>query len=161
MAENKKQVAAKKETAQDMAVKTPKKRGPRGPRKPKEPAAGNRIHVGEIIVRKMKTRALTKNRLAKTLKLTPPTISLMVNSPSVQTDRLIEVSEALGYNFFHEIGQMLNISAPQKGAETVADARMNELQGQIGDMEREMRFMREENIYLRHIVELLAGQGKK
>jgi predicted transcriptional regulator len=140
-------------------VKIPKKRGPHGPRKPKEPSEATKIHVGQLISKRMKMRGLSKNKLAKTLKLTPPTVSLMVNSNSVQTERLMEVSAVLGYNFFNEIGQMLIL-----GTNNVNQAddmeELHSLSGLKGDQEYELRFLREENAYLKRIVELMAGGQK-
>jgi plasmid maintenance system antidote protein VapI len=151
-----------KEVAKPKAVKSRKKPGPRGPRKIKEPKSAESIHIGQIIARKMKSRGLTKNKLSKILKVTPPTVSLMVNSHSVQTDRLLAISKVLKHNFFAEIAQKLNIGETEKThAESVSDPRVNNLQGKIADLETELRFLREEKVYLRHIIELLSGQGKK
>ncbi len=141
-------------------VKVPKKRGPRGPRKPKEPSEATRIHVGQIISKRMKMRGLSKNKLAKTLKLTPPTVSLMVNSNSVQTERLMEVSVALGYNFFNEIGQMLSLGSSPANLSEELDELHSFSAANKGDKDYELRFLREENAYLKRIVELMAG-GKQ
>jgi plasmid maintenance system antidote protein VapI len=162
MAENKKAEPVKKEAAAPKAVKAKKKTGPRGPRKSKEPRAADAVHLGQIIVRVMKSRGLSKNKLAKILNLTAPTISLMVKSHSVQTDRLITISKVLGYNFFTEIGEMINVKPDtSKNIEQPGDPKMKNLQSKVFDLEAEMRFIKEENIFLRHIIELLAGQGKK
>lgn len=143
-------------------VKIGRKRGPRGPRKPKENKSNNVIHTGQVIAQKMKSKGLSKNKLAKILKLTPPTVSLMVNSSSVQTDRLLAVSEVLDHNFFTEIGKMINISGePVKATEIASDTRVNNLQGKVADLELELRFLREENTYIKRVIELLAGGKNK
>lgn len=140
-------------------VKIPKKRGPHGPRKPKDTGEAAKIRVGEIISKRMKMNNLSKNKLAKILQLTPPTVSLMVNSNSVQTERLMEVSFVLKHNFFLEIGQMLQLS--QAGVKAMEAATMNVPVGSMADAEMEIKFLRDENAYLKKIVELLAGSPKQ
>lgn len=131
--------------------KLPKKRGPHGPRQPKEPSAASKIHVGEIVSRRMRMCNLNKNRLATILKLTPPTVSMMVNSRSIQTERLMELSFVLKHNFFLEIGQLLQLSeAGSKAMEAAALHFQN-------DTDQELKFLREENAYLRRIVEIMAA----
>jgi len=149
---NKESVAAMMD---ENAVKIPKKRGPHGPRKPKDTGAAANIHVGEIISKRMKMNNLSKNKLAKILELTPPTVSLMVNSNSVQTERLMEVSFVLKHNFFLEIGQLLQLS--EAGIKAMESATMNAPMGAFSDVDYELKFLREENTYLKKIVELLAG----
>lgn len=150
-----KPLAAQKSASAE--VKIPKKRGPHGPRAPKVPSEATRIHVGQLISKRMKMRGLSKNKLAKTLTLTPPTISLMVNSNSVQTERLLEVSVALGYNFFNEIGQMLSLGSSTANLTEELDELHAIGLNKTGDKEYELRFLREENDYLKKIVELMAG----
>ncbi len=135
----------------EAALKVPKKRGPQGPRKPKDPTPASQIHVGEIVNKRMRLCNLNKNRLASVLKLTPPTVSMMINSRSIQTERLMELSFVLKHNFFLEIGQILQLS--EAGVKAMEAATINFQQ----DTDHELKFLREENAYLKKIVEILAA----
>jgi hypothetical protein len=162
MAETKKAAPAKKAVSAEKAVRIKKKTGPHGPRKFKNPRPVDTIHMGQIIMRVMKSRSLSKNKLAKILNVTPPTISLMVKGHSIQSDRLIAVSKVLNYNFFAEIADAINVlSDSGKGHELTGDTKSRDLQSKVADMEAELHFVKEENVFLKHIIELLAGQGKK
>jgi predicted transcriptional regulator len=142
-------------------VKAAKKRGPHGPRKAKEFQPVAKIHIGKAIGQRMAAQGLSKNKLAKVLGVTPPSISLMVNSPSVQTERLVAVSETLKHNFFEEIARQINVgSSSAKTSEAQIDPQVTKLQGKLSDIEVEHRFLKEENAYLKRIIELLAGGSK-
>ena len=160
MATAKKTEETKQETVKKQS-KTGKKRGPQGPRKAKENLTTTKIHVGKVISQRMSAQGLSKNKLAKILGVTPPSISLMVNSASVQTDRLIAVSETLKHNFFEEIARQIPVgSSVGKQIEELENPQVTKLQGKLTDIEMEHRFLKEENAYLKRIIELLAAGGR-
>jgi plasmid maintenance system antidote protein VapI len=159
MPTTKKAEQAKADTEKKATPVAKKKTGPKGPRKNLRSETPSKFHIGQMIEQKMKAAGMSKNKLARILKLTPPSISLMIESSSVQTERLAALSEALSYNFFSDIASKIGISNA-KGHDDAADNKTLGLQSKMMEMEREMKYLRDENAYLKKILELLAG-GKK
>jgi plasmid maintenance system antidote protein VapI len=136
----------------------PKKRGPHGPRQPRATFHTAPIHVGELIGKRLKEQGISMNKLAGMLKLTPPTVSLMVAGNSLQTERLIEVSYILKHDFFSEISHMLQLETKNYGVSLPKRDLKGGRNASKGS-EYEIQFLREENEYLKRIVELMAGAG--
>ena len=63
------------------------------------------IHIGNLIKRKMKEQGRTNVWLAQQIPCSPNHIYKIYNSPSINTDLLIRISQIIGYNFFEEFIQ--------------------------------------------------------
>jgi hypothetical protein len=110
------------------------------------------IHTGKMISALMEPKYLTKAKLARLLEVTQPTAALMLKSKSMQTDRLILVSEKMNYNFFKVIGRRLGIAEP--GVTPTMDK-----DEQIKALTSEIEKLKEENKYLKKAIDLIGGRG--
>ena len=63
------------------------------------------IHIGNLIKRKMKEQGRTNVWLAQQIPCSPNHIYKIYNSPSINTDLLIRISQIIGYNFFEDFIQ--------------------------------------------------------
>lgn len=109
------------------------------------------IHVGKMIGEQM-APLMTKAKLARLLGVTQPTAALMLQTKSMQTDKLILVSQKLDYNFFRVISKRIGVKNPGIVTEDVRDK-------QIVDLTAEVARLREENRYLKKAIDLLGGRG--
>ena len=63
------------------------------------------IHIGKLIKAKMKEQGRTNVWLARQLPCSPNHIYKIYNSPSINTEMLVRISNLLGYNFFEDFIQ--------------------------------------------------------
>lgn len=63
------------------------------------------IHIGNLIKRKMKEQGRTNVWLAQQIPCSPNHIYKIYNSPSINTNLLIRISQIIGYNFFEDFIQ--------------------------------------------------------
>ncbi|MEZ5195323.1 MAG: hypothetical protein R2764_02660 [Bacteroidales bacterium] len=108
------------------------------------------VHIGKMIEEQM-APLMTRAKLARMLGLKHPTVSRMLKTRSVQTKKLLHVSERMNYNFFRVIGEMLAISEP-----SFAEASEGK-EVQLNELTAEVERLREENRYLKKAIDLLGG----
>lgn len=61
-----------------------------------------RIDIGLTIEQKMNELDISKSELSRRCGIANQNINRVFNKPSIDTNKLIAISEALGYNFFKE-----------------------------------------------------------
>jgi len=66
------------------------------------------INIGQLLSKKLKELKIFNKTLAVKTGRAPSSIFPLLRRPSMQTYLLWEISEAIGYNFFHEIAQALD-----------------------------------------------------
>ena len=68
--------------------------------------------INELILSEMKKQEVSIPEMAKKLDLSLNATYNTLKKPSIQTDRLAQISEILQVNFFKILGSQLNISNP-------------------------------------------------
>jgi len=66
------------------------------------------VNIGELVQKKLKEKKLQKTIIASKTGRAKGALYPLLRRPSMQTYLLWEISEAIGYNFFHEIAQALD-----------------------------------------------------
>jgi hypothetical protein len=110
-----------------------------------------------LVKREMKKNHYTAADLGRRLNLSASTIMTMLNSPTMQVQRLVDLSDFLQYNFFREIAEMLPYANPViLNAEKETQIKSLEEQNQAlternKELEMEVKVLREtiRNITLR------------
>jgi len=95
-----------------------------------------------MISREMKRKRINVSELARGLRINHSTAAGMLQRPTLQVQRLAEISELLNYNFFREIANTLSCTEPDYTSEPNR-AEVNKLQNQIKDLELEVRILRQ------------------
>jgi hypothetical protein len=90
------------------------------------------VHTGELLWQKMKEQKIAKTTLAAKTGRADSAIFPILKRPSVQAYVLWEISEAMGYNFFHEIAEALD----EQTKYTLANGKKKEKQ-KITELEQE------------------------
>lgn len=60
------------------------------------------IHVGEAIEERLKSLKITQAEFAKMLKVTQPSVNVLLKKSSMDTEKLKIISRLLDYNFFED-----------------------------------------------------------
>ncbi len=100
------------------------------------------IDVNEFIKREMKKNKVTNTELATGLKIHPSSIYGILSRPTIQVQRLGELSEFFKHNFFREIADNLPGFAPEIPAEQYQN-EIAGLQSRIRDLELEVNILRQ------------------
>jgi len=90
------------------------------------------VHTGELLWQKMKEQKIAKTTLAAKTGRADSAIFPILKRPSVQAYVLWEISEAMGYNFFHDIAEALD----EQTKYTLANGKKKEKQ-KITELEQE------------------------
>jgi len=101
------------------------------------------VNIGELLAKKMKELKIPKTTLSAKTGRATSALNPLVKRPSMQTYLLWEISEALGYNFFHEIAEALD----EKTKYTLANGKQKE--------KEKMDALEKENEKLKLEVEIL------
>lgn len=109
------------------------------------------INTGKLLANKIKEKKLTKTGLEEKLGRTRSSINPLLKRPSIQTYFLWELSEAIGYNFFHEIADALD----EKTGHQLESKRSAE-NLKLEDLKKENIALREERDYLKKMIDILA-----
>jgi len=67
-----------------------------------------KIHIGEIISRKLKEKYLTKKWLAKQIHKDESSLCKMLKNSSIDTELLLRISFALDYDFASHLSEYFN-----------------------------------------------------
>lgn len=100
------------------------------------------IAVVDIIKREMKNRRITVAELARGLKMTPSSVKGMLERPTLQVQKLAELSVFFKYNFFREIAEKLPYAEPDFLSEQHAGEVMG-LQKRVAELEQEVKILRQ------------------
>ena len=95
-----------------------------------------RIDINRMIEQEMKNNFLNATGLARKLGVDPSTVLSMLQRPTLQVERLVDLSEALNYNFFREIAEQLPYENPG-----LKDEKLEKQQERIKELEMEVRVL--------------------
>jgi len=76
------------------------------------------IDIHAIIKRVMKQKHINAAELSRKLNIHYSTITGILDRPTIKVQKLIELSNALNYNFFKEIAEQLPYEEPENERET-------------------------------------------
>jgi hypothetical protein len=97
----------------------------------------------DMIKRELQNKHITNTALAKMLKMGPTSVFGMLQRKTLQVNKLLEISEALQYNFFKEIAHDLPYQEPDYDQKVDADAVKAPLLTQIRDLQMEVSILRQ------------------
>ena len=98
------------------------------------------IDVRPMIRREMQKQRVTGTDIARKLKIHPTTILDAIERPTMQLNRLAELSDFFQYNFFREIA--LKIPYPNPDYSVKNDrTEIEALQKQVNDLEMEVKIL--------------------
>jgi hypothetical protein len=100
------------------------------------------IGVVDIIKREMKNRRITAAEVARALQVNPSSVKGMLQRPTLQVQKLAELSVFFRYNFFYEIAEKLSFSAPDFLAEQHSGEAIS-LQKRVAELEQEVKILRQ------------------
>jgi hypothetical protein len=101
------------------------------------------IAVQAMVNRELKRKFHSPAEIARKLNLNPSTVNGMLNRPTLQVQRLAELSEMCKYNFFREIAELLPYEEPvSTGMKTAANAT-DALNERIKELEMEVKILRQ------------------
>jgi hypothetical protein len=102
-----------------------------------------KINVVSIVNRELKNRHISHSDVARKLSTSPSTIQGMLSRPTLQVNRLIELSMVCNYNFFREIAELLPYEEPKATKlQSVTDVT-NTLNERIKELEMEVKILRQ------------------
>jgi transposase-like protein len=101
-----------------------------------------KIDIVQLITREMKQHRATIADVARSLNIAYPSAHQMLHRKTLQVHRLIELSEALQYNFFREIAALLPYKNPEL-PDTKALQEKSELEEQVKKLELEVSILRQ------------------
>ncbi|WP_100074559.1 transposase [Chryseobacterium camelliae] len=114
------------------------------------------IHIGKLIVRKVRESGIEMPRIMNFLKKTEAEILAMYDSPDLETGILLRWSKLLEYDFFRLYSQHLILYAPPSGADKKKNASRNTEESGLPVFRK--------NIYTQQIISFILEQiqtGKK
>lgn len=97
------------------------------------------LTILSMIKREMERKRITASDLSRGLKMNHSSVVGMLKRPTLQVQRLAELSELLNYNFFREIAVKLPYSEPDVVDATEATA----LQNRVKELEMEVSILRQ------------------
>lgn len=103
----------------------------------------DKINAVSIINRELKNRHISHSDVARKLSTSPSTIQGMLSRPTLQVNRLIELSMVCNYNFFREIAEMLPYEDPTPRKTESAAQIISGLNEQIKELEMEVKILRQ------------------
>ena len=61
------------------------------------------VNIGEAIKKIMAKKKIYQKDIAEALNFTQPYMNKLLSKQSIATDRLVQISNIIGYNFFHAV----------------------------------------------------------
>ena len=109
------------------------------------------IHIGKEIERRLAYLRMTKTEFAKRIGMLQQNINRVIDSRSIDTDKLQKISDALGFNFFTlytdngdksiTIGDKAKAETNDKEDEKVIRERLRNLEMVLAEKERMIQYM--------------------
>ena len=100
------------------------------------------IDVHSMILREMKKRHITGADIARGLQKSTATIQGLLSRPTMQLNRLAELSDFFQYNFFREIAVTFPYSEPDYSVKN-DPTEMEALQTQVKELEMEVKILKQ------------------
>jgi hypothetical protein len=102
-----------------------------------------KINVVSIVKRELKNRHISHSDVARKLNTNPSTIQGMLGRPTLQVNRLFDLSMVCNYNFFREIAELLPYEEPvAKHLQSVTNVT-NVLNERNRELEMEVKILRQ------------------
>lgn len=98
-----------------------------------------RIEILPLIRREMKRNHVSQTELAHKLNVIPTSVQGMLRRPTLQVQKLAELSEALNYNFFLEIGASLSCAAPTDDTKATLLERIKALEMEVSILRQTLK----------------------
>lgn len=95
------------------------------------------IDVNAMVKRELQKRQIFQAKLARKLNLSQTTVYGMLSRPTLQVQRLIDLSMVCNYNFFREIADLLPCPKPEIGKIESGDQKNIEPGERIKELESE------------------------
>jgi hypothetical protein len=127
------------------------------------------VHIGKLILEKLKERGIKKSEFARRINKSRQNVQDIFKRQSLDTKLLADVSKVLDYNFFELISSEKNQTnallvmeedpIPYKGAKS----EKQKLKSQIDELSKQLKLAQKEIQYLKKINGLLEKktEGKK
>ena len=100
------------------------------------------LEIPSMIKREMERKRISSADLVRALKINHASVSGMLQRPTIQVQRLAELSEFFEYNFFREIAQKLPYCEPDT-ANLADKTEIATLQTRVHDLELEVSILRQ------------------
>ena len=100
------------------------------------------LPILSMIKREMTRKRINATDLSRGLKMNHSSVAGMLKRPTLQVQRLAELSEFLQYNFFREIAAKLPYPEPD-GAKEMDRTETDVLQNRIKELEMEVSILRQ------------------
>lgn len=100
------------------------------------------LDVNAMIKREMERKRVSSAELTRALGINHSSVSGMLQRPTIQVQRLAELSAFFNYNFFREIAQKLPYPEPDYTS-TADKAEVSGLQNRVRDLELEVSILRQ------------------
>lgn len=113
------------------------------------------IHIGALIGKKLHEKRMLRGELSDLIGLKRNSTSEIIYKEDIYCSKLLKISVAMGYDFFSHYVAQLPAEIQQSAATqalTRDAARINELEKQLADCQKE-------NSFLKKINELLEKKG--
>jgi len=99
----------------------------------------DQLELKKMINRQLKKSGMTVGGLARELKMTHSGVRQMLDREQLKVQRLAELSEAMNYNFFRELGESLPYAEPDY-TDTSEKDRLKE---RVKELELELKVLKE------------------
>jgi hypothetical protein len=96
----------------------------------------------QMIKREMQRKHVNASDLSRGLKMNYSSVAGMLSRPTLQVQRLAEISEFMNYNFFREIARKLPYTDPDYTTE-IDRTEVGGLQSRVKDLELEVSILRQ------------------
>jgi len=95
-----------------------------------------------MIWRQMEKRHLTGAEIARNLQKDPASLRAALNRPTMQVNKLADLSEYFQYNFFREIAETFPYSAPDYSVKNDR-TEIETLETKVRDLEMEVKILKQ------------------
>lgn len=133
------------------------------------------IHVGKLVLVKLKERGMKKAEFARRINKSRQNVQDILTRPALDTDLLSQISKVLDYNFFQILAEKINIdqpfpiameekasySKPEKGAKLRNKEQFQTLAKQLKQAEKEINYLKKINTLLEKKKDSLVKRKEK
>ena len=120
------------------------------------------LHIGKLVRKHLEELGMTKSEFARRLDTSPQNIYGIFKRKSLDTELLKNIGSVLNFDFFQYYGSgalYVNEDRPTYGKEKVLTAL--DLQRELDRLKKEHETLRQENNYLKEIVQLMKEKQTK
>lgn len=120
------------------------------------------LHIGKLVRKHLEELGMTKSEFARRLDTSPQNIYGIFKRKSIDTELLKSIGSILNFDFFQYYGSgalYVNEDRPTYGKEKVLTAL--DLQRELDRLKKEHETLKQENNYLKEIVQLMKDKQSK